>query len=81
MLAKVPTLSTELFDNAGRMCVCCALGQSCIIGSNAVAEILVTCLKATLISLENGHSPMEGKVVVGFVVVTCGTKIKDGCFD
>ena len=40
--AKVPTLRSELDDNAGRMCVWHAGGRSCDIGSRADADVFAT---------------------------------------
>ena len=52
--------------------------QSCIIGSNAVAEVLATFPKATAISLKD--CPLW-IFICGFVEVTHGTKFKEGHFD
>jgi hypothetical protein len=58
-------LSKELFDNAGKMFVHCEFGQSCIIGSRAVADVLPTCPNATATSLWGG--PMMGMPSLGLL--------------
>lgn len=55
--ANIPSLSNELFDNAGSMS-----GQNWFIGSNSVTAMLKTCPKATANSLEDG--PLVGKLLL-----------------
>ncbi len=62
---KVPMLSEEVLDKAGRMHVCQASGQSCFIGKSTDVEGLSTCLDATLIILLD--RPMMGSLSVGLL--------------
>ncbi len=67
--AKVPTLSSELGESAGRMCVWRASARSCVIGSIADAVMFVTWPNAIVVVdccasvtfMENGDISIVGK--------------------
>ena len=63
--AKVPTLSSELGESAGRMCVSRAGACSCVIGSIADAVMLATWPNATATVLCDG--PMMGRLSLGLL--------------
>lgn len=62
---KVPTLRSELVDNAGRICVCRAGVRNCVMGNSAVADVLATCPNATATVLCEG--PMTGSSSLGLL--------------
>ena len=63
--AKVPTLSSELGESAGRMCVLRAELCSFVIGSISDAVVLATWPKATVTVLCDG--PMMGRLSLGLL--------------